>query len=105
MPTTVCNIYREPFDVYVGRAGKGQKGTFGNPFRSSNRDDDIARFKDYFFARIEKDPDFKKQVHELRNKRLGCFCVPFQKCHASIIADYLNSLPEEPEKPIEDCIG
>ena len=32
MQTVVVNIYKEQFDVYIGRAGRGQDGYFGNPF-------------------------------------------------------------------------
>ena len=31
--TRVVNIRKEAYDVYIGRAGKGQDGYFGNPFR------------------------------------------------------------------------
>ena len=36
MQTVVVNIKKEPFDVYIGRAGRGQDGYFGNPFRMGN---------------------------------------------------------------------
>lgn len=26
MKTTVVNLYKHPYDVYIGRAGKGQDG-------------------------------------------------------------------------------
>jgi hypothetical protein len=32
MQTVVVNIHK-PFDVYIGRTGRGQDGYFGNPFR------------------------------------------------------------------------
>ncbi len=31
--TRVVNIRKKAYDVYIGRAGKGQDGYFGNPFR------------------------------------------------------------------------
>jgi len=36
MKTVVVNIYQEQFDVYIGRAGRGEDGYFGNPFRMGN---------------------------------------------------------------------
>lgn len=93
MTTRVVNLYKDEFDVYVGRSGHGQDGTFGNPFNGPNRDENIVRFKDYFHNRIKTDPAFRKKVHELKDKTLGCFCKP-KNCHGDIIADYLNSLPE-----------
>lgn len=32
MGTKVVNIYKDKFDVYIGRPGKGNDGYFGNPF-------------------------------------------------------------------------
>ena len=32
MDTTVVNLFKNKYDVYIGRAGKGQDGYFGNPF-------------------------------------------------------------------------
>ena len=32
MKTRVVNIKEEKYDVYIGRAGRGQDGYFGNPF-------------------------------------------------------------------------
>jgi len=97
-PTIVVNIYKEDYDVYVGRAGHGNDGYFGNPFKSSNRDESIARFEQYFQERIKNDPEYRRRILSLQGKVLGCFCKP-QKCHADIIAKYLNSIPEV--KPIK----
>lgn len=32
MFTTVVNLRFETYDVYIGRAGRGQSGFYGNPF-------------------------------------------------------------------------
>jgi len=79
MKTVVVNIRREPFDVYIGRAGRGYDGYFGNPFPIGpgvTREDSIERFEKYFFERIERDPEFKQRVLAERGERLGCFCKP-----------------------------
>lgn len=92
--TTVVNLYKGPYDVYIGRAGKGQSGHFGNPFQIMNgekRGATLERFRKYFYDRIATDPDFKKSIQELKGKRLGCFCKP-KACHGDIIAEYLNQL-------------
>ena len=47
MQTVVVNIYKEQFDVYIGRAGRGQDGYFGNPFRigcGMSREDAVQSF-------------------------------------------------------------
>jgi hypothetical protein len=92
--TVVVNIQKEAFDVYIGRAGRGQDGYFGNPFRIGDgisRDDAVKRFKGYFADRIEKDSEFKRRILALKGKRLGCFCKP-SACHGDVIADWLNKM-------------
>lgn len=93
MKTTVVNIYRDEYDVYIGRAGKGQEGFFGNPYNSGSKEDNIKLFRKYFYDRIKTDANFAKRVQQLKGKRLGCFCAP-KPCHGNIIAEYLNDLPE-----------
>lgn len=90
--TTVVNIKTCFTDnVYIGRAGHGQDGYFGNPFKNSTRAINIAMYKMYFLGRLGIDPEFKRRVHELKGKKLGCFCHPLP-CHGDVIAEYLNSL-------------
>lgn len=92
--TTVVNISnRRPCDVYVGRAGKGQDGYFGNPFKldeSVSRASILMKYEHWFNDRLDNDPEFKRRIHELKGKALGCFCAP-KLCHGDIIADYLNN--------------
>ena len=97
MQTVVVNIYKEQFDVYIGRAGRGQDGYFGNPFRMGSgisREDAVQRFQKYFTERIQKDAEFNRQVLALKGKRLGCFCKP-KACHGDVIADWLNKMEEK----------
>jgi Domain of unknown function (DUF4326) len=96
MQTVVVNIYKEQFDAYIGRAGQGEDGYFGNPFRMANeisREDTVEKFQRYFTARIEKDVEFRRRVLALKGKRLGCFCKP-QACHGDVIADWLNKMEQ-----------
>lgn len=93
MITTVVNLYRDRYDVYIGRAGKGKDGYFGNPFRvlnALNRGSTIEAYRKYFNNRISTDLEFKRRVEELRGKVLGCFCKP-NACHGDVIAEYLNN--------------
>jgi hypothetical protein len=92
MKTLVVNLYKEPFDVYIGRAGRGHEGYFGNPFRlksEAERADAIGKYRRYFLERIERDPEFKGRILDLRGKRLGCFCKP-KLCHGDVIAEWLD---------------
>lgn len=90
-PTTVVNLKYEPYDVYIGRAGQGEDGYFGNPFKALTRTEAIKLFKRYFHERLANDFTFSKRVRALRGKRLGCFCKPLP-CHGNVIAEYLNNL-------------
>lgn len=92
--TTVVNLYKEKYDVYIGRPGKGMDGYFGNPFKLRKGEEPgstLEKYKLYFHDRMEKDPEFNRRIHELKGKTLGCFCKP-NKCHGDIIAEYLNNL-------------
>lgn len=91
MTTIVVNLRAKPYDVYIGRAGKGFDGYFGNPYRVEiHGDKAISLFKKYFISRLNSDLDFRRRVLELRGKRLGCFCKP-RPCHGDIIAEWINS--------------
>ena len=90
--TKVVNLRIEPYDVYIGRAGKGQDGTFGNPFNEGTREENVEAFKHHFHERIRTDPEFKRQVRQLKGKVLGCFCKPKKDCHGDVIVDYLDTL-------------
>lgn len=91
MKTTVVNIKFEPYDVYIGRAGKNQDGYFGNPFKiGNNRLESIEKFSLYFHSRLHNDAEFYDRVMSLKGKKLGCFCKP-KDCHGDVIADFVDS--------------
>lgn len=84
--TTVVNKRYDFCDVYIGRGS-----LFGNPFiigKDGDRFTVISKYKKWFIEKL-KNPDFKKQIMKLKNKKLGCFCKP-KMCHGDIIASYLN---------------
>ena len=96
------NLRREAYDVYIGRAGRGHDGYFGNPFQvarncqrcghfHADAQSTLSCYRSYFETKLATDPEFKRRVHELRGKRLGCFCKP-GPCHGDIIAAYVNGL-------------
>lgn len=94
--TTVVNIRYEAYDIYIGRAGHGKDGYFGNPFRltpGANRGSTLEHYRNYFYTRLHTDEEFRKRIHALKGKRLGCFCKPFP-CHGDIIKEYLDTLDE-----------
>ena len=101
----VVNIRSGRYDVYCGRAGKGEEGYWGNPYRIEGmitRAISIAQYRSEFGIRVKTDPVFLSRLGDLRIQmvklaeggkplRLGCFCAP-DACHASVIAEYLNGL-------------
>ena len=88
------NLKREPYDVYIGRAGQGLDGYYGNPFRALPRSESIAAYRAFFAERVERDPEFRQRVLGLRGKRLGCFCAP-RACHGVVIASWVDSQPAD----------
>ena len=93
--TQVVNLYKESYDVYCGRAGKGQDGYFGNPF--PDPDPEVARenFRAFFNVCIEEDPVYRARVVALRGKKLGCFCKP-KPCHVDVIVEWIRAnVPNE----------
>ena len=77
--TKIVNLKVESYDVYIGRAGKGQDGYFGNPFPIGtfwSRERAIRMYAPWFAQEIERDPEFRRRVLTLNGKTLGCFCAP-----------------------------
>lgn len=106
--TKVVNLFKESYDVYIGRDNMGRgadkieigkRGWLGNPYHMKQNNElsrkiVLDKFKDYFYTRIKLDEEFRKAVHELKGKTLGCYCKP-KSCHGDIIVDYLNNLEED----------
>ena len=98
--TIVVNLRKQRYDIYIGRAGKGQDGYFGNPISKnepcfvcngthSTPESTLHCFEAYFHHRLEIDEEFKSRVLALKGKTLGCFCKP-RACHGDIIARYVE---------------
>ena len=95
--TEVVNIRYAACDVYIGRAGHGEDGYFRNPFRllpGMSRGATLDRYRSYFYGRLRTDTEFRRRIHALKGKRLGCFCKPYP-CHGDIIKEYLDTLDDE----------
>ena len=75
------------WDVRVDRATE-----WGNPYSHKNgtqalykvksRKEAIAKYREYILTRT----DLMKRLPELKDKRLGCWCVP-KPCHADVLAE------------------
>ena len=100
--TRVVNIRKETCDVYIGRAGHGKDGYFGNPFRlevTMARGSTLDRYRKYFYHRLGTDDEFRKRIGKLQGKTLGCFCKP-NPCHGDIIKEYLDRLAENADEVV-----
>ena len=84
-----------PKHIYIGRYTRGIDGSFNSPYcnpfkikKGVDRSLDIVlnEFNDYMYEKLKNDPQF---LEPLRDKTLGCWCVP-NKCHGHIIKAYLN---------------
>lgn len=102
--TTVGRIRPGADGVYIGRAGHGFDGYFGNPHPVGGpcplcpgvthwRGQAIEAFRPWFLARVGSDPEFRRRVLGLRGKRLLCFCAP-KPCHGHVIAAWIDAQPE-----------
>jgi hypothetical protein len=87
-------------NIYVGRYGRifidkiifNYKGSkWANPYtiKQYNLDECIRLYKEYIIKKIETDSNYN--LDELRNKTLGCWCNPKDKCHVDVLLSLLNN--------------
>lgn len=112
MKTSVVSMKMRPSGfIYIGRAGKGNSGLFGNPVVigqickicskvHASGSSTLACYKKYFLERLEKDFSFRQEVLALKGKRLACFCVSQEwkpgdhgplVCHGQVMAEWIDS--------------
>lgn len=88
MPTKVVHCKREPYDVYIGRGSK-----WGNPFRigpDGTREEVIQKYHANLIFRLSYDEEnVIKELAELKDKVLGCWCAP-KACHGDVIARFVD---------------
>jgi hypothetical protein len=82
----VVHCKKDKFDVYIGRPNK-----WGNPYELTeySREESISKFKEYITNGNGK--HLLKDLHELKNKTLGCWCYP-KNCHGNILIELVNEL-------------
>lgn len=111
MKTHCVHVRETKYDEYIGRAGKGKDGYFGNPFPPEDRNCEksvlasIEQFRQYFLARVEVDPTFRERAMALKGKALGCFCkcrkTPNKPCHGDVIVEWLEGPALGPAQEIQ----
>jgi hypothetical protein len=100
--TSVVNLRKSKYDVYIGRQGKGLSGVFGNPVKVNEKcfvcgsvhttgGSTLECYEVYLLIRLEEDNEFKEAFLNLKGKTLGCFCKPLP-CHGDVIVKIIESL-------------
>lgn len=98
--TRVVNIKHDDFDVYIGRMNPGRglaQSIWANPFAidgQTTRNQAIELFREH----LENRPDLLARIHELKGKRLGCWCKP-KACHGDILARLADGKPLDEIQP------
>jgi len=106
--TTVVNLrHTDMADTnvrYIGRSHTSgvpdwpSNGWAGNPFDVRvHGHAALEKFRAYFLERVERDPTYRREILNLRGKRLACFCVRRDgsgDCHGKIIAAWIDAQPE-----------
>lgn len=88
----------EPYDVYIGRYGKGFSKCFGNPFEIDHADPNKTRLavvSDLESLLLEgltpQAIEMRASLHRLKGQKVGCFCAP-ALCHGHVLAHHAASL-------------
>ena len=82
--TSVVNCHREAYDTLIDRTTK-----WGNPFiigRDGTRKEVIEKYRVWIITQ----PELMAALSELRDKRLGCHCLPLA-CHGTVLAEMADS--------------
>ena len=121
--TTVVNIRRQYYDIYVGRNPLGQKPSqWGNPFVVGSKltrklqelvqgepvprqcqpghvvehGEAVALYRALLDARLRQGELTRDDFTLYYGYRLGCFCKP-RPCHGDVIAEYVEWFHRNPE--------
>ena len=92
MTVKIVNLYKEPYDIYIGRSKRGESyNIWCNPFnidesKGETREVVIAKFKVHLWKMIKEGKVTVQDLLDLDGKTLGCFCKP-KECHGDIIKD------------------
>lgn len=81
--TRVVNCSTSQYDVLIDRTTK-----WGNPYHigpDGTREEVIQKYREW----IVTQPQLMSSLHELKGKRLGCWCHP-QACHGQVLVDLVK---------------
>lgn len=81
-PPKVVNVYKDKYDIYIGRNPEFGDTTWGNPFSDPKMPlhEKLQRYEEY----IRKTPNLWNKLDNLAGHTLGCHCKP-KACHGDIL--------------------
>lgn len=83
--------------IYMGRAGRGRLGPFGNKFTKEEHGEKALDLFDTWFEReVVTNTSYRESLEALKDgpRALSCFCVQQDgtgRCHVRKIAAWLNA--------------
>jgi hypothetical protein len=96
----VVHCKKEDYDIYIGRGSK-----WGNPFSHkkgtkatwvvSSRKESIEKYNEWIT--IGDGKHLLHDLHELKDKILGCWCKPLS-CHGDVLCKLYNKLCQNHQK-------
>lgn len=96
----VVNIHKtKQYDVYIGRAGKGQQSKWGNPFvigQHGTREEVLQLYQQYLIDGYASGKFTRQDFLDLDGKTLGCFCHPLP-CHGDILIEAVAWFKANPD--------
>lgn len=85
--TSVVNLRKDKYDVYIGRGSK-----WGNPYvigKDGNREMVIQQYESYAREKFTIE-----ELLSLKGKVLGCYCKPLA-CHGDVLIKLLGELEND----------
>ena len=86
---------KEPYDILISRPSKwgspfSNKSHSTAPFKTKTRKESVEAHKDWL---LNGDGRYLlNDLHELRGKTLGCWCLSSVSCHGDILVELVNNL-------------
>ena len=102
----VVNLRKEKHTVYIGRAGHGLDGVFGNPVKINSTclvcdrkhktgGATLPCYEQYLRTKLQNSTAFRMRFMELQEDDiLGCFCKP-NACHGDVMIKVWERMNEE----------
>ena len=99
LETKVVNLYKESYDVYIGRASGNGESLWGNPFpveKEEDREESIRKYEVYIREKLDSGKIPLFELRKLKGRRLGCFCKP-KDCHGDVLVKLVSEYFPSPE--------